>query len=147
VYAGAFPGIISARKLVWELFPVYANSGNAVEGGASAYPSRAVERSKNAYPGTVPEGGYASGYAVDRSAQVKEGAAEPAAAAEGDVRAGECTLGGAAGKRENVSPSTPPEARCTTGFVVDQSAQVKECAVELTTAAEGDTHVGESILA
>jgi len=144
VCAGAFLGIISARKLVWELFPVYPNSGNAAEGGASAYPSGAAERSENAYPGAAPEGGYASGYAVDRSAQVKEGAAEPAAAAEGDAHAGECTPGGAAGKRENASPGTPPEAGCTSGFVVDRSAQVKERAAELAAAAEGDTCAGES---
>jgi len=75
---------------------------------------------------------------------VKEGTAEPATAAEGDMCAGECTPGRAAGKRENVSPSTPPEARCTTGFIVDWSAQVKECAVELAAAAEGDAHAGES---
>jgi len=81
---------------------------------------------------------------VDRSARVKEGAAEPAAAAEGDARAGECTPGGAVGKRENASPGTPPEAGCMSGFVVDRSARVKERAAELAAAAEGDARVGES---
>ena len=117
------------------------------EGGASVYPSGAAERSKNAYPSAAPEGGYASGYAVDRSVQVKEGAAEPATAAEGDARAGECTPGRAAGKCENASPGTPPEAGCTTGFIVDRSARVKEHAVELAAAAEGDARAGESTLA
>ena len=88
---GAFLGIISAQKLVWELFPVYANSGNAAEGGTSTYLSGAVERSENAYPSVVPEGRYASRYAVDRSVQVKECIAELATAAEGDMHVEEST--------------------------------------------------------
>ena len=86
--ASTFPGIISARNIVYADVPACTNHGMAAEGGANAYPGRAAERRENASPCTVPESGYASGSAVDRSAQVKEHAVEPGAAAEGDVHAG-----------------------------------------------------------
>ena len=86
--ASAFPGIISAWNIVYADVPACTNHGTAAEGGANAYPGGAAERRKNASPCAAPESGYASGSAVDQSAQVKECAAEPGAAAEGDAHAG-----------------------------------------------------------
>ena len=68
------------------------------EGGACAEEcrlGRAVGKRGNAGPGTAPAAGYASGFTVVRSVQVKGHAAESAAAAEGDARAGESTRGDA----------------------------------------------------
>ena len=61
----------------------------AAEGGANACPCKAAGKGGSTSPGATLEGGYASGTAVDRFAQVKEPSAEPAAAAEGVTRAGE----------------------------------------------------------
>jgi len=47
-------------------------------------PGKAAERCKNTVPGAVLEAEWASGNAADGFAGVKKGAAEPAAAAEGD---------------------------------------------------------------
>ena len=82
VCASAFPGIISARNIVYADVPACTNHGTAAEGGANAYPGGAAERRENASPCAAPESGYASGSAVDRSARVKE------RAAEGDAHAG-----------------------------------------------------------
>ena len=62
-----------------------------VEKGANACPGEAAERHKNMSPGTALEAECVTGTAVDGFAQVKECAAEPAAAAEGDARAGAST--------------------------------------------------------
>jgi len=86
--ACAFPGIISARKSARALIPAYANRGTVAESGANACPCKAAGKGEEASPGTMLEGGYASGTAIDRFAQVKEPSAEPAAAAEGVARAG-----------------------------------------------------------
>ena len=67
---------ISARNIVYADVPACTNHGTVAEGGTNAYPGRAVERHENASPCTAPESRYASGSAVDRSAQVKERAAE-----------------------------------------------------------------------
>jgi len=67
------------------------NPRPAAEEGANAHPSEVGERCKNASPRNVLEGGYATGTTMDGFAQVKEHAAEPVAAAEGDVRAGAST--------------------------------------------------------
>jgi len=77
---------MSARKVVWADVPAYPNPVPAAEGGANALPSDAAEKGANARPGPPLEGGYASGTAPDRFANVKECAAEPAAAAEGDAQ-------------------------------------------------------------
>jgi hypothetical protein len=61
----------------------------AVEAGANACPSGVAENCENACTGAALEGGYTSGSAADRHARVKERAAEPGAAAEGDARVGE----------------------------------------------------------
>ena len=86
--ACAFLGVISARKSARALIPAYANCGTVAESGANACPCKAAGKGKEVSPGTTLEGGYASGTAVDRFAQVKEPSAEPAAAAEGIAHAG-----------------------------------------------------------
>ena len=50
----------------------------------------------------------------------------------------------AVGKCENTSPGTALEARCAVGTAADRFAQVKECAAEPVTAAEGDAWAGAS---
>jgi len=77
---------MSARKVVWADVPAYPNPVLVVEGGANTLPSDAVEKGANARPGPPLEGRYASGTAPDRFVNVKECAAEPAAAVEGDVQ-------------------------------------------------------------
>jgi len=89
--ACAFPGIISAQKSAWALIPAYSNRGTVAESGANACPCKAAGKGEKASPSTTLEGGYASGTAVDRFTQVKEPSVEPAAAAEGVVRAGAST--------------------------------------------------------
>jgi len=91
--AQAFLGIMSAQKVVWADVPAYPNPVLAAEGGANALPSDTVEKGANTRPGPPLEGGYASRTAPDGFANVKECAAEPAAAAEGDVHAGASTVG------------------------------------------------------
>jgi len=66
----------------------YTDPRPEVEEGANARPGDAAERHKNASPGAALEAGYATGIAMDRFAQVKECAAELAAAVEGDMWAG-----------------------------------------------------------
>jgi hypothetical protein len=61
------------------------------ESGANALPGRAAGKRENANPGTALEGGNVSGSAVGRFPGVNECATEPAAAAEGDARAGAST--------------------------------------------------------
>jgi len=89
--ARAFPGIISARKVSAGEVLTYKNPRLAAEKGANARPSEAGERRENASPSTALEGGCATGTAADRFARLKERAAEPVAAAEGDARAGAST--------------------------------------------------------
>ena len=97
----AFPGIISAWKVSAGELHTYTNPRLGAEEGANAHPIDMAERRDNASPGTALEVGYATGIAADRFAQVKERAAEPAAAAEGDAQVGAstaermCTLPGA----------------------------------------------------
>jgi len=47
-------------------------------------------------------------------------------------------------RRENASPSNALEGGCATGTAADGFAQVKECATEPVTAAEGDARAGAS---
>jgi len=61
------------------------------EGGANALPGQAVGKRENASPGTALKARCATGTAADGLTQVNECAAEPVAAAEGDVRAGAST--------------------------------------------------------
>ena len=89
--ARAFPGIISARKVFAGEVLAYINPRPAAEEGANALPSEAGERRGNASLSTALEGGCATGTAADGFARVKERAAEPVAAAEGDARAGAST--------------------------------------------------------
>ena len=96
VHARAFPGIVSAWKLPPGELLVNINPRLAVEKGAKANLGRAVERRRNAGPGTALEAQYATGIAVDRFMQVKECAVEPVTAAEGDVQAGASTASGCA---------------------------------------------------
>ena len=81
-----FPGIISAQKVSAGEVLTYTNPRPAVEEGANACPSEVGERRENASPRNALEGGCATGTAADGFAQVKECAAEPVAAAEGDRR-------------------------------------------------------------
>ena len=46
--ASAFPGTISARKVLLEGGPAHASPGPAAEKGANAYASEATERHENA---------------------------------------------------------------------------------------------------
>jgi len=91
--ARAFLGIMSARKVVWADVPAYLNPVPAAEGGANVLLSNAAEKGANARPGLPLEGGYASRTTPDGFANVKECAAEPAAAVEGDACAGASTAG------------------------------------------------------
>jgi len=86
--ACAFPGVISAWKSARALILAYANGGTVAESGANVCPCKAAGKGEKASPGTMLEGRYASGTAVDRFAQVKEPSAEPAAAVEGIAHAG-----------------------------------------------------------
>jgi len=86
--ARAFPGIISARKVSAGEVLTYTNPIPAAEKRANARPSKVGERRENASPSTALEGGCATGTAADGFARLKERAAEPVAAAEGDARAG-----------------------------------------------------------
>ena len=60
----------------------------------NACPGEVVEKGANTSPGAPLGGGYANGIATHGFAQVKEGAAEPAATAEQDTRAGASTAAG-----------------------------------------------------
>ena len=82
------PGIISAWKVSPGELLAYVNPRPAAEEGAKANPGGAAERRRNAGPGTALDAQCATGTAADGFAQVKERAAEAAAAAEGDVQAG-----------------------------------------------------------
>jgi len=90
-HARAFPGIISARKVSAGEVLTYTNPIPAAEKRANARLSEAGERRENVSPSTVLEGGCATGTAADGFAQLKERAAEPVAAAEGDARVGAST--------------------------------------------------------
>ena len=63
-------------------------------GGANTCLGEVAEKDANASPGTPLGGGYANGTTTDGFARVKEGAAEPAATAEGDAHAGASTVAG-----------------------------------------------------
>ena len=90
--ARAFPGIISARKVSVGEVLTYKNPRPVVEKGANAHPSEAGETHKNASPSTALEGGCATGTAADGFTRLKERAAEPVAAAEGDAWVGASTV-------------------------------------------------------
>jgi len=90
-HARAFPGIISAQKVSLGELLAYTDPRPAAEVGAKANLGGAVERHGNAGPGTVPDAQCVTGTAADGFAQVKERAAEAAAAAEGDAQAGAST--------------------------------------------------------
>jgi len=94
--ARAFPGIISAQKVSPGELLAYANPRPATEECAKANPGGAVESRKNAGPGTALEAQCATGTTADRFVQVKERAAEPATAAEGDALAGASMQSGCA---------------------------------------------------
>ena len=97
--ARAFPGIISPQKAVWVDVLAYPNPVLEVEGGANTRPSDAAEKGANTRLGTPLEGGYACGTAPDGFARANECAVEPAAAAEGDARAGASTAAACKGCR------------------------------------------------
>ena len=82
------------------------------ESGANALPGRAAGKRENANPGTALEGGYVSGSAVGRFPGVKECATEPAAAAEGDARAGASTAADR-GARTNAGAFCFPNEKMT----------------------------------
>ena len=84
----AFPGIISAQKVSPGELLAYVNPRPAVEEGAKANPGGAAERRRNVGPGAVLDAQCATGTATDGFTQVKEHAAEAAAAVEGDAQAG-----------------------------------------------------------
>ena len=69
----------------------YAIPEAGAEGGANARAGEVVEKCANACPGTVLGAGYLSRTTTDGFAQAKEHAAEPAAAAKGDVCLGAST--------------------------------------------------------
>ena len=69
----------------------YTDPRLVAEEGAKANPGGAAERRRNAGPSTVLDAQCATGTAADRFVQVKECAAEAAAAAEGDAQAGAST--------------------------------------------------------
>ena len=54
--------------------------------------------------------------------------------------------GRAAERCRNAGPGAALEAQCVTGTATDGFVQVKECAAELATAAEGDALLGASIV-
>ena len=65
----------------------YTNPRPEAEEGANTHPGDVAERHENASLGAALEVGYVAGIATDGLAQVKEHAAEPVAAAEGDAQA------------------------------------------------------------
>jgi hypothetical protein len=98
---GGAPGLnararVHSRALLQLIYvsgnvPICLDASPVAESGANARPGEAAERCENASAGTALEDGYASGTAADGFPQVKKCAAEPAAAAEGDTRAGAST--------------------------------------------------------
>jgi len=83
VHVGTLPKICSSATV-----PAYVNTGMVAESGANVCPSKVAGKRENASPGTMLEGGYPSGTAIDWFAQVKEPSVELAAAAEGVAHAG-----------------------------------------------------------
>jgi len=83
-----FPGIISAQKVSPGELLAYTNPKPAAEEGTKANLGRAAERRRNVGPGTALDAQCATGTAVDGFMQVKERAAEAAAAVEGDAQVG-----------------------------------------------------------
>jgi hypothetical protein len=53
------------------LLGAYVDPAAVEENGANVYPGKAVGKGKSIRPGTLLEGGYASGTASDRFMQVK----------------------------------------------------------------------------
>ena len=93
------------------------------EGGTNVRLSDAVEKGANARPGAPLEDGYTCGTAPDGFARANECAAEPAAAVEGDARAGAST---AAACEANASPGAPLEGGYASGTAPDGFVKVKE---------------------
>ena len=88
MHASAFPGTISARKVVFDKGLTCASSGPAAKGSANARTSEATERRENASASAALGEGLATGTDADGFAQVKACAAGPSAVAEGGTRAG-----------------------------------------------------------
>ena len=88
VRAGACPGTISARKVLFYKGPRCASSKPVAKRSANARTSEAAQRHENASTSAALGEGLAAGTDVDRFAQVKSCAAGPSAAAEGATRAG-----------------------------------------------------------
>jgi len=84
----AFPGIISAWKVSPGELLAYVNPRLAAEEGAKANPGGAAERRRNAGLGAALDAQCVTGTTADGFTQVKECAAEAAAAVEGDTQAG-----------------------------------------------------------
>ena len=74
--AGAFPGIISAQKMIGKILLAYASTVKATEGGANTLPGKATGKGEKASHGAALEGGYAAGTAAAGFAQVEECAVE-----------------------------------------------------------------------
>ena len=87
----AFPGIISAWKVLFGEIPTCASLELAEEGGADAGPGEVAESRKGAPMGTVLEGGYAAGATVDGFVQMERCIVGLAGAAEGDAWSGAST--------------------------------------------------------
>ena len=86
-----FPGIISARKVLFGEIPTCASLELAEEGGTDAGPVEAAESRESAPAGAALEGGCAARATADGFAQVERRVVGLAGAAEGDARSGVST--------------------------------------------------------
>jgi len=120
--ARVFPGIISARKVVWVNVLAYLDPVPAAEGGANMCLSDVARKCANARPGALLEGRYACGTGPNGFAGANECAAEHATAAEGDVCTGAST---AAACEANASPGIPLEGRYASRTAPNDFAMVK----------------------
>jgi len=87
----AFPGIISAWKVLFGEIPTCASLESVEEGGADAGPVEAAESCKSAPAGAALEGGCAAGATADRFAQVERCIVGLAGIVEGDAQLGVST--------------------------------------------------------
>ena len=90
--ARAFPGIISAQKVLFGEIPTCASLELAEEGGMDTGLGEAAKSHKSAPMGAALEGGYAAGATTDGFAQVKRCIVGLAGAVEGDKRLGASTV-------------------------------------------------------
>ena len=105
VRAGAFPGTISAQKLLFDIGPTCASPEPAAKGSANARTSEATERRENVGVSAALREGSATGTYADGLARVTACVAGPSTAAGGNTRAGGTR------QRERARCRTPGDAQ------------------------------------